>query len=84
MKNQNLPFIVLEKGHLRVCEYITGTPIPHFNGLACDYDADRFVLVSVYPGHETEINYLVSDTVESALQEIEYLKAKYGIQQIAA
>ncbi|AEM48050.1 hypothetical protein Acife_1927 [Acidithiobacillus ferrivorans SS3] len=84
MKNQSLPFIILEKGQLSVCEYITGKQIPHFNGLARDCDADRFVLVSVYPGHETEINYLVSDTIESALQEIEYLKAKFGIQQIAA
>ncbi|WP_163058152.1 hypothetical protein [Acidithiobacillus ferrooxidans] len=84
MKNQNLPFIILEKGHLSVCSYTTGERIPHFTGLARDYDADRFVLVSVYPCHETEINYLVSDTVESALHEIEYLKAKYGIHQRAA
>lgn len=81
---KNPPFIILEKGHLRVCDCATGEPIPHFTGLARDYEANRFVLVSVYPGHETEINYLVSDTVQAAWHEIEYLRAKYGIHRIAA
>ncbi|MHB1707087.1 MAG: hypothetical protein ACYCSH_13760 [Acidithiobacillus sp.] len=40
MKNQNLPFIVLEKGHLSACDYATGERIPHFTGLARDYGAD--------------------------------------------
>jgi len=79
--NQRLPFIMIDDEHnrLRVHDYDSGKEIPNFSGLARDYFVDRFVLVSVFPGYETEINYLVSDTLDEARREAEYLRAKFGI-----
>jgi hypothetical protein len=81
-----LPFILIDEEHnrLKVHDYDSGEEIPSFSGLARDYFVDRFVLVSTYPGFETEINYLVSDTLDGAIQEAEYLRAKFGIHNSIA
>jgi len=81
-----IPFVMLDDEHnrLRVHDYDSGEEIPSFSGLARDYFVDRFVLVSTFPGFETEINYLVSDTLDDAIREVAYLKAKFGIHSQAA
>jgi len=80
---QRVPFIMIDDEHnrLRVYDYDSGEVIPMFSGLARDYFVDRFVLVSTFPGFETEINYLVSDTLDEARREAEYLRAKFGIHK---
>jgi hypothetical protein len=57
--NHRLPFIRLDDEHnrLRVHDYDSSEAIPSFSGLARDYFVGRFVLVSTFPGFETEINY---------------------------
>jgi hypothetical protein len=79
--NHRLPFIMLDDDHrrLRVYDCDSGEEIANFSGLARDYFVDRFVLVSTFPSYETEINYLVSDTLDEARREAEYLRAKFGI-----
>ena len=76
-----IPFIMIDDEHnrLSVHDYNSGEVIPRFSGLARDYFVDRFVLVSTFPGFETEINYLVSDTLDEARREADYLRAKFGI-----
>ena len=83
--DQKLPFILLdeERNRLKVHDYDSGEELPSFSGLAKDYFVDRFVLVSTFPGYETEINYLVSDTLDAARLEAEYLRAKFGIHSNA-
>lgn len=69
-----LPILsITRKGKIIVFD--NGVPISRFAGIAYDVVVQSFVLIDLITGW---IEYLVSETLDNAQHEIEYLRAKFA------
>ena len=73
LQAKTLPVLLLdEKGRVVISK--NGQPINRFVGIAFDYVCHAFVLVDMVYGW---LEFLVSDTLDNARMEAEYLTGKF-------
>ncbi|MGK9451968.1 hypothetical protein [Acidithiobacillus caldus] len=71
---EQLPVIAIQRnGRVRI--YERGKPVTRFSGLAYDTITNAFVWIDAATGW---LIFLVSETLERALCELEYLQAKFA------